>query len=349
MSDDDSMILKLSKLDIGVHEVEKHPAVDHETSWLKLHFKGSDINNKMINAFRRVSMDNLPTYAFPKDQIKIEFNTAVAFNNDEIKLRFGSFPVMGIDPGLSFLSEKYWYNVNFGDPKREKHPSEKDVDIYINSNNNSANITCVTTNDIEVYIDNNHVKPYNEKVPIALIKLRPNDTFKCHMKAVLGVGELDARWRMSNNSYFKEIINGDKKEYELSVEGNGQTDEYNIVIRSCKFLMKKLIDVKQEIQMRINSKEIPHKKSLKVKLDGEDHTIGEIINYELQGHNDIFFAGVAKTDHLIKSITFTMICNPDVDTPINAMLDCIDKLCKKFSHVGKLLIELKDSNKPSKK
>lgn len=337
---EDANNLKVGKFDIDISEEEKHEAVDYEASWLKLRFKGNDMNIKMVNAIRRVSMDNLPTYAFPKEQINIDFNTTVAFNNDEMRLRLGFLPVMGIDPEIYYLPEKYWFNVNFADPKREKHPNEKSVEIYVNSQNNSANIANVTTNDAQIYVDSEVVKPYNEKFPILLIKLRPNDSFKCHMKACLGTGEIDSRWRMSRNSYYKEIINGDKKEYVITIEGNGQTDEYNIVIRSCQFLIKKLSDIKKELQNRVNSKEIPSKKSLKVKLDGEDHTIGEIVNYELQGHRDIFFAGVAKTDHLIKSITFTMISNPNVATPIDAMFECIDILIKKYSHIGKVVTDM---------
>lgn len=337
----DELTFELHKYDINISLIEKQKVEDYNNSWIKVKFSGADFNIKILNAIRRVSMINLPTYAIPAELIKIETNTTVAFNNDYMKLRLGFLPILGVDTGLSFLSEKYWNKVNYSDQKRFKHENEKNVEMYINKHNETAQIINVTTNDMTMYVDGEQIKPYSVEYPILIIKLRPDDTFKCTMKATIGVAEGNARWMMARNAWYE--MNDDDPEkiyYELTVEGNGQADEHEILIRTCKFILKKLNDIKVEIQNRINAKEIVSEQTIKIKLDGEDHTFGEIINYELQSHKNILYSGVSKTDHLVKSVTLT-IRSIDKDSAAIIMVECIDILIKKYSHIGKLVTNMK--------
>lgn len=345
------VVLKSYKYDIGVSEIEKHQSNGLDASWLTIKFTGNDFNIKLVNSLRRVISNNLPMYAFPSELINIDVNTTVAFNNDYMRLRLSQLPVLGVDPNIWFLSEKYWYKVNFADTTRLKHQNEKTIEFFINHHNNSANIVNVTTNDALVYIDGEQVKPYNKNYPILIIKLRPNDRFKCHMKASLGVGDRHAIWKGARNAFHEELEEKNGKSYLLTVEGNGQCSEYELLIRACKFLVKKLTDLKEDLEKKISSKQIIHEKVIHFRLEQEDHTMGEILNYEFQNHKDIIASGLSKPDHLIKAILIKVVAASDVKSPLNGMLESIDILIQKYSHIGKLIIDINnsESTKLSKK
>lgn len=339
---EENIQLENSNFDINIKEIENHASNGLDASWLILNLSGKDFNIKLANSLRRASSNNVPTYAIPQEMITIEANTTIAFNNDYMRLRLSQLPVYGIDSELYFLAEKYWgkENVNHADPKREKHPKEQGVEFYINVHNNTSTIASVTTNDIKAHVDGQEIRPYNAKYPILLIKLRPNDRFKCHMKACLGVGERNVVWSAARNAFYDE--QGEKdNEILFTIEGNGQCHEYEILIRSCKFLIKKYTDLKNDLNKKINAKQIVHDKIIFFKLDNEDHTLGEPLNYEFQDHKDIIRSGIIKPDHLVKAILIKVESAAGIKSPLNAMLECIDIVIKKLSHIGKSLENLK--------
>jgi DNA-directed RNA polymerase subunit L len=355
---EESIQLKTNKFDIHVEELEYHPVDGVHASFLNLKFSGKDFNIKLMNSIRRASVNNVPTYAIAQEAIKIDINTAVAFNNDYMKLRLSQLPVLGVDSGMSFLPEKYWHKnkVNFSDQKRDKHPAERAVEFYINAHNNSADVVPVTTNDMKMYIDGEEVHPYDKKYPILLIQLRPNNRFKCYMRAFLGTGDRNIIWSASRNSYYHEDEKADEddehKDIYFTVEGNNQCNEYEILVRSCKFLIKKYSDLKRDLETRIETKQILPEKVIYLKLDNENHTIGEPMNYEFQNHPDIIRSGVTKPDQLVESMLIKIEAAPKVKSPLDAMLESIDITIKKLSHVGKLIDDMnpeKGTKKSSKK
>jgi len=340
----EEIIFKKSKFNIDVEEIDKHVAKGYEASWYRIKFSGDDIYIQMVNSLRRVAINEVPTYAIPVELIKIETNTSTAFNNDYMKLRLGFLPIYGVHCNLSWLDKIYYDKVNFADQTRDKHEDEQLVEIYINSENNTTDNINVTTNDVTMYVDGTKIEPYNRKFPILIIKLRPNEKFKCTMNAVLGIGEMNARWKTVRNGNYME---NDKGEFILTLEGNQQSSEYVILIKSCKCLIKKLMNIKTMINTKLHKKELSDENPLKIKLDGEDNTIGEIINYEMQSHTqDILFAGVARTDYYVKTITFTIQTVEKV-RPIDLFIESVDLLIKKYSHIGKLLEDMTNTTESS--
>ena len=350
-------IFKQYKFDITISELEYNKQKNFTSSYLKLALKGNDINCKIVNALRRISIMDVPSYAFPPELINITENSSVAFNRDQMKLRLSMLPVYGVNTDIFYLHENYWNKINFADPTRNKHESEKLVDLYINSVNDSNNIKSVTTDDITMYVDGEQISPYVYS-PILLIKLKPNDTFKCHMRATLGIGQLHAIWRTARNAFYEQICNNKINEededkcydeenytYHFTIEGNNQIDEYTILIRACMFLMKKLEDIKKEIKSRIDAKSLEEKETLKIELDGEDHTIGELLNYEFQNHKNILSSGCSKPDNLIQSISLCVTCDRHLKSPIDAILECIDITYKKISHIGHVMSNISEKAK----
>jgi DNA-directed RNA polymerase subunit L len=330
------------KLDISIKEISRVVPYGFKSGSLTLQFSGNDINIKMINTLRRISCNNIPTYAFPRDLITIEENTCVAFNNDYMKLRILSLPILNLDTDIFFLHEQYWRGVNYADPKREKHPSELPVELYCNAHNNSNVIKNITTNDIRYYVDGVQMYPYDKEDPWVIVKLRPNDTFKCHAKGALGIGENKACWNAARNSFYD--YSDDGKTIVLTVQSAGQMSEYSILRKACSYTIKKMEDIGIELQRRFDTKELIEEKTMFFVLDGEDHSIGELLNYELQSHPEIIFSGNTKPDHLIKSVTIKTEAGPKIKSPLNAVRQCISSLTNKFTVIRDKLVIL-DKNK----
>lgn len=346
---EDTFTFKNNKYDIKIEEKEYNKSDGLSASWLTLMCSGDDFNVKLLNSLRRTVINHIPMYAFSQELITIDVNTSVAFDTDYMTARLSNLPVAGIDPNLFCLPEKYWYKVNYADTKREKHQSEQHVEFYVNYHNNSGNIVSVTTNDASVYIDSVQVRPYSKQYPILLIKLKPNEKFKCYMKATLGVGEKNVIWKGARNAFYDEIESSGKKKYEFTIEANNQCTEYDLLVRACRFLMKKLTDVRNDLQTKINQKQIPIEKSYNYKLEQEDYTVGIILNEEFQDHEDIVFSGLSKPDHLVKAILIKVVSGPNTKSPLNAMIECMDNLIKKYSHIGYLISTMSEPRKNKQK
>ena len=306
------------------------------SSSLKIQFTGKDIYPKLINTISRVSSNGLPSYAFPPQLINIEQNTCAAYDNQYLQLRLSNLPIYDVPIDMFHLHDKYWKNVNYADLTREKSSLEKDIKIYLNAHNNSDQIQQVTTNDIKMYIDGEETQMYDKQYPILIVKLRPNDSFKMNMSAALGIGELHTIWRASVNSCAPYENEND---CELMISSNGQETEFVLLNKSCKHIIKRLEDIKSQIEKMANERTIKNDSKLSLILDGEDHTMGEIINYELQSHPNLT-CGMCKPDLLIKSVTFKLEAI-EPSKMIKSVIECIDILIEKYKYILKLCSDLK--------
>lgn len=346
----EKIILKEYGYNIKVKEIENHKSNGLDSSFLTLLFSGKDFNIKLANSIRRVSCNSLPMYAFASDLIKIDTNTSIAFDNDYMITRLANLPVIGIEPKPFFLPEKFWHGVKYSDINREKHETEQQLELHVNYHNTTNKVVPVTTNDCNIYIDGDLVTPYNKKYPILLIKLKPNEKFKCTMKAVLGVGKSHASWDGARNAYYDEVevdeeIKDDEKKIKLTIEANNQISEYEILVRACKFLIYKISILKDDFEKKIKTKEILDEQIINLKLEQEDHTIGEILNYEFQNHQDIMASGLSKPDHLIRAILIKITATQKNKPLSLSMIESMDILIKKISHIGKLIVDLQKKQK----
>jgi len=325
----------MSSFDISVSVKSYTPIKDYKSSKLHVDFKGKDVYPKLINSISRVASTHLPSYAYAKQLITIDENTCVAYDNQYMQLRLSNLPLFNLNLDLYHLHDKYWKNINYADQNREKHELEQDIKFYVNATNNTTEMKYVTTNDAQIYIDGKlTTNMYDKKYPILLIKLRPGDKFKCSMSAVLGVGESDAIWRTAVNAYapYEDNI------YSLYICGNGQETEFSILTKSCKHIIKRLEDIKKVIQDKVGNEEIKNTENVILILDGEDHTMGEIINYELQNHQNLI-SGVSKPDLLIRSVTFK-ISAKEPSKMIKSILETIDILTDKYKYILKQVEKL---------
>lgn len=330
---------KNTEYDMKIKEIENHSSNGLDSHYLNLLFEGDDFNPKIVNMIRRVCTNDIPVYAYAPGLINIIENTSIAFNNDMMKLDLSLLPIYDIDPDLYELDDEYWYNVNYSDKERKRHPNEKTIEFFLSYHNNSSDIVRVTTNDAQIYVNGEQVEMYDKKYPISLIKLKGNQSFKCHMRGVLGTAERrddGALWKSCKRVLYWPT---DKGEYEFKVFGNEMYSEYNLLIKSCKFIISKL----EKIKKMILDKEIVPERTIEFILENEDHTMGEPINYELQDHEDITFSGFSKADHLIKTGVIKASCVKTKESPIGPLIDSIDRLIGKTHKMGYLLTELSGS------
>lgn len=322
------------KFNIDVKIKKYTPRKDFNSSSLCVEFTGKDVNHKIINTISRVASNNVPTYAFHPQLINIEENTCPAFDNQYLQLRLSQLPLYDLPLDLIYLNDKFWKSYIYNDQHRDRHPKEQEVKAYVNYHNNSNEIKYVTTNDLNLYVDGIPFNTYNKEYPILLIKLRPNDTFKCNMTACIGIGEAHTIFKSSVNSYATYTDTN----YELNLQSNGQESEFIILLKSCKHIVKRIENIKTQLENKVKNKELKNEKTVLLVIDNEDHTIGEVLNYELQ-NNENLFSAVSKPNHLIKSMLFK-IESLKPDNILNDIFSTFEILIKKFNYIAELVEKL---------
>jgi DNA-directed RNA polymerase subunit L len=282
---------------IKIVELFKEPAKGLASSQLVLELSGSKINTSVVNTLKRVTEDDVPTYAFYKDNILIEKNTSI-FDNDYMKMRLEQLTVPNIKIPVSFLHDNYWKYVDYGDPERKKHEDDSRlIEFSINATNETTEIMNVTTNGSEFKYYEDGVedkKKFDTKYSFLIIKLKPGQTFKCSAKASLGCGRRKDIWAAAANTFFET---DDEKKFKFTLISQGQIDEYKILHTGCEIIKSKLKEIKERIDSKSELVTLSEKGTkLHVKLDEETHTIGNIINDSLQRNSDIVYSGLSKPD-----------------------------------------------------
>jgi DNA-directed RNA polymerase subunit L len=324
--------------DFGIKVLNFRKAHNFQTSKLEIEFSGSLSSAIIANTIRRVAQDDIPSYAFYHRQI--EFNNSI-FNNDLIKNRLLHLPIYDVKCDLHYLNPKYWKNMDIVDitQKREKHEKEQLIEAIVNVHNNTNDNVLVTTRDV-IYVVDGEKSEYpvrNKDNPILLIELRPNETFKCYLKAFLGVGEKNSAWTVCN-SYYNEVK---KNNIIFKIESHGQYTELDILEKACKYIISKLEAIRSEIQRLVDDKQVDDGQTIIFELVDENETIGHLINDALQDHENILFAGVSQPDRLVKTIKFKISSIDKSISPIDCLFDVIDDRVKLFEYMQKEFKKIK--------
>lgn len=294
-------------MDLTIKEV-KYETDEFDSSCLTLDISGKDAHHCIINSLRKVCIDQIPTYALDRGKIKILRNNSV-YDNTEMEVRLSQLPLKRINTNVKFLPSKYYKNVNFADPKLERHPDDNiNIELYLNSKNNGPDkIKYVSTDDLRISINNDIIENknmYGEKEPITLVELRVGEEFECSMKGVLAVGELNSIFN-SSNSYYKELK--ENEHYLFSIESNGQLDEYELLLRGINIIIEKLKIIKENIINLQYEMIMTENNSIKLEIKNEDFTCGGPLNYVLQGMKEVEFSGVYAPNQMEKNIAITCV------------------------------------------
>jgi len=329
-------------MDLNIKEV-KYEIDEFDSSYLTLDISGKDAHHSIINSLRKVCMDQIPIYALDRGKIKILRNSSV-YDNTSMEVRLSQLPIKRIDTNVKFLPLKYYKNVNFADPKLERHPDDNiNIEFYLNAKNNSLEkIKYVSTDDLRISINNNIIENknmYKGKEPITLIELRVGEEFECSMKGVLAVGELNSIFN-SSNSYYKELK--ENEQYLFSIESNGQLDEYELLIRGINIIIEKLKIIKENIVNLQYEMIVTENNSIKLEITNEDFTCGGPLNYILQGMKEVEFSGVYAPNQMEKNITITCVIDKKYKI-IDVFSKAIDDTIEIYNSIEKKVKKL--SNK----
>jgi DNA-directed RNA polymerase subunit L len=319
----------MSKIDIKIIQVSKNPFKDLQASKLVLNFKGNHVFPSVTNSLRRLAFNEVPTYAFIKESINIEENSSI-FDNDYMRNRLEQFTIPGVNVPVVHLVDKYWRKVDYSDKERERHPDDNvNIEMVLNERNNTASIQSVTTNNTKLYQDGEDIKGhFDEKYPLLIIKLKTGQVFKCTSKAVLGKGYRNNIWSSIAQGYHDY---DEEHDITLTLESQGQLDEYDILVRSCMIMKHKIQDIKEKLEHSLNEPDVTNQQLLLVRFDKEDHTFGEILNEFLQDNNDVIFSGVSKPDLLKNEIVIKM--KSVKNNPLKPLFATMDYVVKIYEHM----------------
>jgi DNA-directed RNA polymerase subunit L len=271
----------------------------------------SNSNTIFINTIRRICLDDIPYYAFHRSGINIDENTSV-YDNDYMKTRLSQLPIFNVSCDYVRLDDEI--------------KDIKKIELYITKHNTTNDILNVTTNEAKILIDDKEIEMYSKKYPILLIKLRPNESFKCHMISKLGMGEEDNIYCPVSNIYFKEI-----KEGIVLVLDTCGTNPYDILLRACKCLRYRLDSFMKNINLK-------KEKSIQLLIENEDMTICNLLNNELQENEKIDFSGVSQPDHLKKECLMKISSSHSI---LEIMNECIKLIINKITIFEKKIDKIK--------
>ena len=267
-------------------------------SRLELNIKGKEINHIIINSIRRIILSNIPIYAFT--DIKITKNNSI-FNNDYLKLRISNIPVWGIENNFDKLINKNDTEVS-EEFDEETGLEEKENDIidttiinrmnmYVSYKNNTNDIYTVTTNDAEFQYKSNQIDtPYN--YPIEIIDLQPKQEIKLIATAELGDHEISSIYSAVSVCFF---IQNEINDYDFILESRGQIKEHKIIYIAIKLLIKKLHNFLSLIPKNNKLDGI-------IKIEDEDHTLGNLISDAMQKHESVRYFGYNVPHPMVKSV-----------------------------------------------
>lgn len=331
----------MSKVDFSIKEILRVERKDLVDSQLDLLITGKSINCAVVNTLRRMAAESVPTYGFSPDpaMIDITFNDTI-HDNDDMRNYLSNLAIPNLRPKPIFLSETYW-NVNYADPEHEKHPEDDlNIQLIIKAHNDTNSLMKVTTNDV-TYVENMEIVKgkFNPDFPSLIIKLRPNQSFRCTMRASLSVGERDNRWSAVSNSYFDEK---GPHQYLLTLKSLGQMDEYEIIVKCCMITVKRLESLKVLIGSEFKKHNFTTNKKVMIELENEDHTMGNLLSRTIQDRPEVLHASYSKPDHHKKEIVLKVT---SMDNAVGSVFSSIKYLQQLFSEMEQSLRSLGKRNK----
>ena len=351
---------------ININIIEEKDEIDgYETSNVTLNISGKLINHVTINTLRRVILSLIPIYGFEDNNINITKNTSV-FNNDMMRLRLRNFPIyLSKELNKKYIDLKnldYNQVINHEDTLlRSKNleyranlgTAEIDTTINIELLNQDitdnltivVNVKNVSENDIlNIMTNSPGVKFYLKKeqishiysVPLLIIQLQPGQEFACTIKSNINIGMYNASYRCCSLCYFNEL---DDNSYNLFLHSKRQLSEKDIIIRACEIIKNKIISSENvfiENIKRFNQydnnfdndhfDQNDHLRSGTIIIEGEQHTLGNLISRHLQDHKDTTFCGYKVGHPNVNQVDIKYDCDTNI-------LNIIKDICKEIYNI----------------
>lgn len=310
-----SKYLNTSSLDINITLHESSNSIDgYESNYCKLLFTGKDINFVLINTLRRTILTIIPVYAFDIKNININKNTSI-FNNDQLRLRLSNLPIYSkndvdlINPHSTIESFKNLeYNSSLMLSEIDKTIISEKEDIT-NNLTISVNVKNIDSNDIlNVMTDNINVKYSLNKQqieniyakPILLLQLQPEQSINFTMISSLNNAIYNSTFRCCSKCHYEEIS---ENKFIFELHSRRQITEKEIILRACEILISKITNTHQILVEKINEHGNANKEG-NIIIEGEQHTLGNLLSLYLQEHKDVIFAAYKINNPNINQVEF---------------------------------------------
>jgi DNA-directed RNA polymerase subunit L len=297
---------------------------DYSNSNIKIELEG--ITFHYANMLRRVVKTYVPTYAFPVDQIKITKNSSI-INNDQMRERLSNMPIMYInnneDTVKQFLE---YYN--------GKSPKENFFTMYVSYKNKTGKQTMVTTDMAKFYYLGKEIKsPY--KKAFLLVKLNNNEEFECTCEARIGLNLEEkypdpAIYDPVSACAYEQV---EENKFIFKFESKQQFDEREILRRALSCLIMRLEYLNNLVNEKVGANENLKTEGI-LEIPNEDMTLGGILGYILQNHEDVIFAGDTQPIISMRYIHIKYKCKTDISSIFN---DCVDELIVSLKSIAKQL------------
>ncbi len=190
----------------------------------------SEIPRQYVNALRRLSISQVPTFAI--DDVVILENSSV-MHDEAIAHRLGLIPLR-TDLERFVMPHDCDCNSTLGCSKCR---------VLLVLDSESQDKTKVITS-ADLISEDDVVKPVNSEIPI--VSLAPGQKLKFEAYARLGTGKSHAKWQPTSVA----VVKDSKKEEDsvLVIESNGALTPEEIVIEAAKILGSKIKDFDSVVQ-----------------------------------------------------------------------------------------------------
>ncbi len=178
----------------------------------KITIKFNNVPRHYVNALRRLSISEVPTFAI--DDVVILENSSV-MHDEAVAHRLGLIPLR-TDLKRFNLPQECNCNSTLGCTNCR---------VLLQLDSEAKDKTKMITTS-EIISEDEFVKPVNQNIP--LITLAPGQKIKFEAYARLGLGKDHAKWQAATVSIVK--YDDDQKEIYLTIESNGALTAEEIVI-----------------------------------------------------------------------------------------------------------------------
>lgn len=365
-------------LDINIKLVSESDEKDgYENSNLKLNIAGKSISYVIVSTLRRVILALIPTYCFDSSNINISKNSSV-FNNDYMRLRLSNFPIyinknlnekykklknlkhnQIINPETTLeKATKLEYIANLGTAEIETYSNEDvsseditdNLTIVMNVKNTSENDTMnIMTNSpgVKYYLGKEQISHIYSN-PLLIIQLQPGQEFACTMVSSLNIAMYNAIFRPCSICAYDEI---NENNYDFLLMSKRQISEKDLIIRACKIIVNKVINAEQVFinnikkynigERNIDNDEVSteYLRNGTIIIEGEQHTLGNLLSKYLQDHKDITFAAYKVGHPNVNQVEIKYMCKTSILNIIKEVSSIIQEI---YRTIEKKMSEMPD-------
>lgn len=281
------------------------------------------VHRVILSTVRRVILQNIPTFAFPRENIKVHKLKSDFLDADLVQLRISTLPIP-LAPTLTQFDSFI---------KHEKNPQTTPLTMVCKVENKSSDIRHVTTNDCtfsRIFAsdaltsdasDSNAIHIIYTK-PILLCSLKKDESIHFTATSTLNTPIKSVIFTACSKCFFTD--NG-----KFMISPRQGHESLNLLLSAIRIIKYKLDNFFNYVVCNLSGKLI---------FPNDRYTMPLLIVHYMQLHKNIKYAG-AKCEHLLESkgtIVYTLI-DPTI-TIKQALKDVIENILQDINKFENLIV-----------